>query len=146
LPQRNIENKINELKANGYVNKATYRCWMDITYPRIGRLYLLPKLRTLDQTMFDLIKEQDHCNKEIICPARHIISQCGSATERISQYVDHFLIPTVKTQSTYFRDNSNFIVKIEKKTLTSCWMHNGQLRCNIPVYKYTVQGSNHSCQ
>jgi hypothetical protein len=26
LPQRNIENKINELKANGYVNKATYRC------------------------------------------------------------------------------------------------------------------------
>jgi hypothetical protein len=114
LLQRNIENKINELKANGYVDKATYRFLMDITYPRLGRLYLLPKLHKLDQTMFDLIKEQGHCNQEIICPARPIISQCGSVTERISQYVDHFLIPIVKTQSTYIRDSSDFIVKIEK--------------------------------
>ena len=114
LLQRNIENKINELKARGYVDKTTYKFLMDITYPRIGRLYLLPKLHKLDQTMFDLIKEQGHCNQEIICPARPIISQCGSATERISQYVDHFLIPIVKTQSTYIRDSSDFIVKIEK--------------------------------
>ena len=83
----------------------------------MGKLYLLPKLHKLEQTMFVLIKRQgygNHIDNVIIIPvARPIIAQCGSPTERISKYLDAFLIAIVKTQSTYYRDSSNFIVKIE---------------------------------
>ena len=44
---------------------------------------------------------------------RPIISQIGTATERIGHYTDHFLVPIVKSQDTYIRDTADFIAKIE---------------------------------
>ena len=111
--QRKIKDKIIDLHAKGYIDQVTYDFLNDSFTPRMGRLYLLPKLHKLEQTMFDLIKRQGYCNHNIIPVARPIIAQCGSPTERISKYFDHFLIPIVKTQSTYLRDSSDFIVKIE---------------------------------
>ena len=54
------------------------------------------------------------CKQNITPPCRPIISQIGSCTEQISQYVDYFLIPIVNTQMTYTRDSSDFILKIER--------------------------------
>ncbi len=50
---------------------------------------------------------------EDLCPCRPIISQINSVTERISQFIDYFLLPIVKRQTTYIRDSSDLINKIE---------------------------------
>ena len=48
---------------------------------------------------------------------RPIISGCGSPTERISEFVDYFLIPIVKKQKTYLKDTMELIKKLENLVL-----------------------------
>ena len=53
--RRKIKDKIIDLHAKGYIDQVTYDFLNDSLTPRMGRLYLLPKLHKLEQTMFDLI-------------------------------------------------------------------------------------------
>ena len=67
------------------------------TQPRTSQLYLLPKI---------------HKNKNPV-PGRPIVSANNSPTERISEFVDYFLKPIVKTTKSFIKDTTDFINKIE---------------------------------
>ena len=47
---------------------------------------------------------------------RPIISGCSSPTAKISEYIDHFLLPIVTAQPTYVRDTADILRKPEEKT------------------------------
>ncbi|XP_062587335.1 uncharacterized protein LOC134248972 [Saccostrea cucullata] len=109
-----ITQKLCEMNTKGVLDHITYDCLWKVKNTRVGRLYLLPKIHKLNIKTFNEIKNNGSCNSPIIPPGRPIISQIGSPTERISQYVDYFLTPIVQTLSTYIRDSSDFILKVEQ--------------------------------
>ncbi|KAK3086137.1 hypothetical protein FSP39_014058 [Pinctada imbricata] len=116
--QEKILAKVIKMHNEGRLDKITHQFLCDTKYhPKIGRLYLLPKIHKLDKQAFELIKDNGFCTENIFPSCRPIISQNGSPTERISQYVDYFLIPIVNTHATYFRDSSDFILMMEGLTL-----------------------------
>lgn len=109
-----ISNIIENMNHEGVFDKTTYEFLSDTkTTSRVGRLYLLPKIHKLDSQVFKSVITDGLCKQKVSPPGRPIISQNGSPTERISQYVDYFLIPIVNTHSTYIRDSSDFILKME---------------------------------
>ena len=65
--------------------------------PKPGRFYILPKI---------------HKKYQNFPPGRPIISGSGTATEKISLYVDLHLKPHVKTLSSYVEDDNDFLRKI----------------------------------
>ena len=67
--------------------------YLSDTTCRTSELYLLPKI---------------HKNKNPP-PGRPIISANGSPTEKISQFVDHFLNPTTFNLPSYVRDTTHFL-------------------------------------
>lgn len=109
-----ITQKLLEMNAKGVIDNITYDFLRKAKNTRVGRLYLLPKIHKLKIETFEEIKNNGSCNSPIIPPGRPIISQIGSPTEHISQYLDYFLTPIVQTLSTYIRDSSDFILKIEQ--------------------------------
>ncbi|XP_061192295.1 uncharacterized protein LOC133200524 [Saccostrea echinata] len=109
-----ITQKLSEMNTKGVLDNITYDFLRKAKNTRVGRLYLLPKIHKLNIEAFNEIKNNGSCNSPIIPPGRPIISQIGSPTERISQYVDYFLTPIVQTLSTYIRDSSDFILKVEQ--------------------------------
>lgn len=117
-----ISNIIESMNQKGVFDKTTYDFLSDTKIiSRVGRLYLLPKIHKLDNNIFKSVIADGLCKENISPPGRPIISQNGSPTERISQYVDYFLIPIVNTHATYIRDSSDFILKMEGTILpTDC--------------------------
>ncbi len=65
---------------------------------RTARFYTLPKIH----------------KRLVHPPGRPIVSANKSPTERISQFVDHFLNPIMKLGRSYIRDTFDFIRKLEK--------------------------------
>ena len=63
----------------------------------MGRFYLLPKIH----------------KRLIDVPGRPVISNCGTPTERISEFVDYHINPIVKSLPTVLRDTSDFLRKLE---------------------------------
>ena len=63
----------------------------------MGKLYLLPKIH------------QHFSN----VPGRLVISNCGTPTERASEFLDHHLKPVIQNGKSYIRDSSDFISKIK---------------------------------
>ena len=63
--------------------------------PRTPKFYLLPKI---------------HKPKiDDITPGRPIVSGCSSPTEKLSQYLDYYLKPTVQTTPSYIKDTKHFL-------------------------------------
>ncbi|XP_072046899.1 uncharacterized protein [Amphiura filiformis] len=50
---------------------------------------------------------------------RPVTSHCGAPLNRISEFLDHYLLPEVQKAPTYLKDTSDTIRKIEKLILTS---------------------------
>jgi hypothetical protein len=82
--------------------EITKKCadYLQIDKPRTPQLYLLPKI---------------HKNKFPV-PGRPIVSANNSPTERISQLADFFLQPLVADTTSYVKDTTDFINKIESIT------------------------------
>ena len=103
------------MKNNGSIDSTTFKFLNEKKIAtRIGRFYLLPKIHKLEKCTVDKIKYEGYCDANIIPVSRPIISQIGTATENIAHYVDHFLLPIVNVQTTYIRDSSYFINKVER--------------------------------
>ncbi len=68
---------------------------------RTSELYLLPKIH------------KSSFNKTTM-PSRPIMSANGSPTEKISEFVDHFLNPTTFDLLAYVRDTTDFLCKIKE--------------------------------
>ena len=94
-----IIDKLCALKRNGFLKQT----WFDFCKPpkhtRTSRLYFLKKI---------------HKNPMAIRP---IVSSCNSITEPISQFVDKWLQPHVKTLPSYLKDTTEFLKLIETTKL-----------------------------
>ena len=59
-------------------------------------MYLSPKIR---KRFFDV-------------PGHPVISNCGTPTEQVSEFLDHHLQPVMKSGKSYVKDTGDFIEKI----------------------------------
>jgi predicted GIY-YIG superfamily endonuclease len=87
-----ITNVIDEAYQSGHIDQQT-KNYLSPENPRAGRFYLLPK-----------IHKQGN-------PGRPIISGNGHPTERISEYLDHFMRPHVHKLPSYLQDTTDYLIK-----------------------------------
>ncbi|VDI08483.1 Hypothetical predicted protein [Mytilus galloprovincialis] len=116
IPEINIKNtmnKINEIVYNmnkdNYLDEITFKyIKYENQYITTPFAYFLPKIHKLDNEILkDIYKQQTEIKIQV--PARPIISQCNGPLERIGRYLDFFLLPIVKTQTTYISDTGEGI-------------------------------------
>ena len=125
--------------------------------PRMGKLFLLPKVHKYDTNTFESIMNGSLEVNEL-CPCRPIISQIGSITERVSKFIDYFLLPIVKRQNTYIRDSTDLINKIETIShpedcllatfdITSMYtnMHFNELISAVQNIWHTIDRNDYTC-
>ena len=67
----------------------------------LGKLYLLPKI---------------HKRLESV-PGRPVISNCGTSTEKVSEFLDSQLKPVMQSSWSYIKDSGDFIKKIKALTI-----------------------------
>ncbi|CAG2188578.1 unnamed protein product [Mytilus edulis] len=114
-------NKINEIVYNmnkdNYLDEITFKyIKYENQYITTPFAYFLPKIHKLDNEILkDIYKQQTEIKIQV--PARPIISQCNGPLERIGRYLDFFLLPIVKTQTTYISDTGSFIRLLEKSKI-----------------------------
>ena len=63
----------------------------------LGKLYLLPKI------------QRGLCK----VPGRPVISNCGTPTEKVSEFLDHHLQPIMKQGESYIRETGDFLAKLK---------------------------------
>ena len=62
-------------------------------------MYLLPKI---------------HKRLESV-PGRPVISNCGTPTEKVSEFLDFHLKPTMQSAKSYIKDTSDFLRKLNER-------------------------------
>ena len=72
----------------------SYQCKKSTNF---GKMYLLPKIR----------KRLDNV------PGRPVISNCGTPTEKASEFLDHHLQPIMKSRVSYIKDTNDFLFKLK---------------------------------
>ncbi len=109
-----LQNRFREMFDNGVIDRITFDflCGRANENPRLGRLFLLPKMHKLSNEVIERIKNGTTI-LDALPPCRPIISQCNAVTERISRFIDYFLVPIVRKQKRYIRDSGDFINQIE---------------------------------
>ena len=65
---------------------------------KLGKLYLLPKIHKRLSNV----------------PGRPVISNCGTPTEKASEFLDFYLKPLMQNGWSYIRDSGDFIDKMKK--------------------------------
>jgi hypothetical protein len=104
---RKITVILQQLKNSGYITRKQLDYLTPPSEPRHRQLYLLPKIH----------KSADKWpQKEIMPPGRPIISDCGSESYRIAQYIDSFLAPLSVTHASYVKNTTDFLDKITSIT------------------------------
>ncbi len=101
-PTSRFEQQINDIVEDMYQNgEIGEKCksFLTSTHGRTSELYLLPKIH---KSTFS--KENP--------VSRPIMSANGCPTEKISQFVDHFLNPTMLRIPAYIRDTTDFLNNI----------------------------------
>ena len=91
-----IDGKLQKLVREGKISEEN-REYLKGESLNLGRFYLLPKIH----------------KRLIDVPGRPVISNCGTPTERISEFVDYHINPIVKSLPTVLRDTSDFLRKLE---------------------------------
>ena len=70
--------------------------YLEVNNPRLGRFYLLPKI---------------HKGLSNV-KGRPVISNCGTLTEHVSEYLDYHLNPLVSQSRSYVKDTNHFLSRI----------------------------------
>ena len=91
-----IANTLEDMFQNGEIDKSTQTYLSDVTC-RTSEFYMLPKIH----------------KSQTPVPGRPIISANGAPTEKISQFVDHFLNPPTKLLKSFVKDTTHFIQILE---------------------------------
>ena len=91
-----VEKTLDPLVHKGYISLAN-RKYLVVSKPRLGKFYLLPKI---------------HKRLENV-PGRPVISNCGTAIERISEFLDFHIQPLVCNVPSVIKDTSDFLQKLE---------------------------------
>ena len=90
-----INNRINELRVEDPGLKELTD-FLKVNEGKLGRFYLLPKI---------------HKGLSGV-KGRPVISNCGTVTENISEYLDHHLNPLVSLGRSYIKDTNHFLSKL----------------------------------
>ena len=103
-----ISSVLDTLQRKGYISRKQLDYLKPPTAPRNRQLYLLPKIH----------KDPDKWpQKQTMPPGRPIISDCGSESYKVSEYIDEFLCPLAINHPAYVKDTTDFIDKITKLTI-----------------------------
>ena len=90
-----VNNRINELRVEDPGLKEVTD-FLKVNEGKLGRFYLLPKIHK----GLNGVK------------GRPVISNCGTVTENISEYLDHHLNPLVSLSRSYIKDTNHFLSKL----------------------------------
>ena len=106
---------------NGEIDRTTldFLCGPPNKKPKLGRLFLLPKIHKLSEEVIQGIANHSITINELPI-SRPIISQCDSVCERVSRFIDYFLLPMVKRQHSYIKVSGDFINKKNLKPNGDC--------------------------
>ena len=102
-----INNILNKLLNKEYITSKQHEYLKASLTDKQRYFYLLPKIH----------KKQSTWNSTLMPPGRPIISDRGSESYRISQYIDHFLKPLSTMHESYLKDTYDFINKIRDKPI-----------------------------
>jgi hypothetical protein len=91
-----VQNAIEDMYQSGEIDETVKKYLFD-PVNRTSRMYFLPKIHKEKKTL----------------SGRPVVSGNGCQTEKISQFVDHFLNPTTKKIKSYVKDTTHFIPKFE---------------------------------
>lgn len=111
--QLETQGMIRDLVKNLYENKRItakqkyYLLGEDPPRPR--KFYLLPKIHKDPGTW--TVPHQ-------VPPGRPIVSDCGSESYRIAEYIDSFLNPLSQKHDSYVKDTYEFVSKLQKITIS----------------------------
>jgi hypothetical protein len=104
-----ITNRVNEIIKNlqkkKHLNKKQVEYLSVPTTPRNRQLYLTPKIHK-DPSKWPVPNKMP--------PGRPIVSDCGSDTYRVSEFIDHHLAPLATKHPSYVKDTPDFLNKISK--------------------------------
>ena len=98
-----INNILQKLLHKGFINDKQFTYLSstpDNVKPR--QFYLLPKIH----------KDRDKWPNERMPEGRPIVSDCGSETHRVSEYIDYFLQPLAISHEAYIKDTYDFVDKV----------------------------------
>ena len=84
-----VHNVLTEMRNNNHIDKHTL-AYLDLSSQtcHVPTMYFLPKIHQTPPTGTPFV-------------GRPIINGCSSPTAKISEFVDHFLLPIVTAQPTY---------------------------------------------
>lgn len=91
-----IDEKLKSLRDKGTITEEN-RKYLRGKNNKLGRFYLLPKIH----------------KRLVNVPGRPVISNCGTATEGVSEFVDFHLQPIVRTLPHIIKDTTDFLAKLE---------------------------------
>ena len=98
-----IQEILTKLKNENFINNKQLKYLSPEENCRERRLYLLPKIH----------KSMDKWTKpDKMPPGRPIISDCGSESYKISEYIDFYLHPLATDHPAYLKDTQDFLTKI----------------------------------
>lgn len=104
-----ITNRVNEillnLKKKKHLNKKQVEYLSVPNNPRNRQLYLTPKIHK-DLTKWPVPNKMP--------PGRPIVSDCGSDTYRVTEYIDHHLKELSTKHPSYLKDTPDFLSKLSK--------------------------------
>lgn len=103
-----IKNILDNLVQEGYINPKQRQYLLGNTTPRSRRFYLLPKIHK-DKTHWSIPHE--------IPPGRPIVSDCGSETYQIAEFIEYYLNPLSQKHASYLKDTFHFISKLDLITV-----------------------------
>ena len=86
------------LKTTGVITEKQLK-YFSYQYKKstnLGKMYLLPKIH---KRLFDV-------------PGRPVISNCGTPTEKVSEFLDYHLKPVMQEGKSYIKDTGDFLQKI----------------------------------
>ena len=84
-----VRNKLENLKGKGVISEKNFN-YLRGKNNKLGRFYSLPKIH----------------KRLVDVPGRPVISNCGTPTEGLSELVDHYLQPIVKSLPNVIRDTT----------------------------------------
>ena len=90
---------VKSLKANCIISEKELQ-YFTYKYKKttsLGKMYLLPKIH---KRLYDV-------------PGKPVISNCGTPTEKVSEFLDHHLKPVMQAGESYIKDTGDFLNKIK---------------------------------
>ncbi|XDV42480.1 hypothetical protein PO909_011135 [Leuciscus waleckii] len=97
-----IEGVVEALEKTGFICRRQANYLRGEVAPRPRRFYLLPKVH----------KPKEKWLNPFMPPGRPIVSDCGSESHRIAEFIDFYLNPLATRHSSYIRDTNDFLDKV----------------------------------